>query len=201
MNQDAIDRLAIRDLIENWVLWRDAGDWERFATVWHDDAVMMATWFQGPASEFIRVTREGWAKGVSILHFLGGSTIDLAGDRAIAQTKMTISQRGDVQGVLCDVVCTGRFYDFIEKRSGRWGRVLRQPIYEKDRVDPVDPAATLAIDQARLAEYPKSYRHLAYIQSQIGYTVKLDMPQLTGPEVEALYRRGKAWLGGAPLQN
>ena len=199
MNQDAIDRLAIRDLIENWVLWRDAGDWERFATVWHDDAVMMATWFQGPASEFIRVTREGWAKGVSILHFLGGSTIDLAGDRAIAQTKMTISQRGDVQGVLCDVVCTGRFYDFIEKRSGRWGLVLRQPIYEKDRVDPVDPAATLAIDQARLAEYPKSYRHLAYIQSQIGYTVKRDMPQLTGPEVDSLYARGQAWLGGKAL--
>ncbi len=29
------DRLAIRDLVENWVVWRDAGDWERFATVWH----------------------------------------------------------------------------------------------------------------------------------------------------------------------
>jgi hypothetical protein len=32
---------------------------------------------------------------------------------------MTISQRGLVQGVLCDVVCTGRFYDFLEKRSSR----------------------------------------------------------------------------------
>ena len=119
MNQDILDRLAIRDLIENWALWRDAGDWERFATVWHDDGVMMATWFQGPATEFIRVTKEGWAKGVSILHFLGGTTIDLAGDRAVAQTKMTISQRGDVQGVPCDVVCTGRFYDFVEKRHER----------------------------------------------------------------------------------
>ena len=198
MSNDIVDRLEIRDLIENWALWRDAGDWDRFRTVWHDDGVMMATWFQGPASEFIRVTREGWAKGVSILHFLGGTSVDLAGDRAIAQTKMTISQRGDVQGVLCDVVCTGRFYDFVEKRKGRWGVVLRQPIYEKDRVDPVDPAARLVIDQSKLAEFPKGYRHLAYIQTQIGYTVKRDMPQLTGPEVEALYARGKGWLGGAP---
>jgi hypothetical protein len=115
-----LDRLAIRDLVENWVLWRDAGDWERFRTVWHDDGVMMATWFQGPAEEFIRVSRQGWDKGVSILHFLGGTTIELAGARAVAQTKMTISQRAVVEGVPCDIVCTGRFYDFFEKRAGRW---------------------------------------------------------------------------------
>jgi len=199
MDSDIIERLAIRDLIENWALWRDAGDWERFRTVWHDDGVMMATWFQGPADEFIRVTREGWARGVSILHFLGGTSIDLEGSRAIAQTKMTISQRGDVQGVLCDVVCTGRFYDFVEKRDGRWGVVLRQPIYEKDRVDPVDPSARLVIDQAVLAGFPPGYRHLAYIQTQLGYVVKRDMPQLTGPEVDELYARGKAWLAGAAL--
>lgn len=199
MEQELKDRLAIRDLIENWAVWRDAGDWDRFATVWHDDGVMMATWFQGPAADFIRVTQEGWKKGVSILHFLGGMSIDLAGDRAIVQTKMTISQRGDVQGVLCDVVCTGRFYDFLEKRNGRWGMVLRQPIYEKDRVDPVDPAARLEMDGKALAAFPYGYRHLAYIQSQIGYKVKMDMPQLTGAEVEALYARGKAWLAGSSL--
>ncbi|SFU43391.1 nuclear transport factor 2 family protein [Pseudoduganella namucuonensis] len=196
MNEELLDRLAIRDLVENWALWRDAGDWERFATVWHDDGVMMATWFQGPATEFIRVTKEGWAKGVSILHFLGGTTIDLAGQRAIVQTKMTISQRADVDGVPCDVVCTGRFYDFIEKRGGRWGVVLRQPIYEKDRIDPLRPGTRLELDAARLAEFPAGYRHLAYIQTRIGYDVKRDMPQLTGPEVEALYRRGQAWLRG-----
>jgi len=199
VNNELGERLEIRELIENWAVWRDAGDWERFQTVWHEDGVMLATWFQGPAKEFIRVTQEGWAKGVSILHFLGGTSIDLSGSRAVAQTKMTISQRGNVQGVLCDVVCTGRFYDFVEKRAGRWGIVLRQPIYEKDRVDPVDPAAKLVIDQKRLAEFPQGYRHLAYIQTQIGYTVKRDMPQLTGPEVDALYARGKAWLSGAPL--
>ena len=199
MNDDIVERLRIRELIENWAIWRDAGDWERFATVWHDDGVMMATWFQGPASEFIRVTKEGWAKGVSILHFLGGTSVDLAGDRAVAQTKMTISQRGSVHGVQCDVVCTGRFYDFIEKRAGRWGVVLRQPIYEKDRVDAVDPAAALSLDQSKLAEFPQGYRHLAYMQTQIGYAVKRDMPELTGPEVEKLYARGTAWLAGAPL--
>lgn len=200
MNDEWMDRLAIRALIENWAVWRDAGDWERFATVWHEDGVMNATWFQGPASDFIRVTREGWARGVSILHFLGGISIDLAGDRAIGQTKMTISQRAAVEGVVCDVVCTGRFYDFFEKRHGRWGLVLRQPIYEKDRLDPIDPDARLDLDQEAVAGLPAGYRYLAYVQTLIGYTVRRDMPQLQGPEVEALYGRGKDWLAGRPLR-
>jgi hypothetical protein len=192
------DRRLIRDLVENWVVWRDAGDWERFATVWHDDGVMMATWFQGPAADFIRVSREGFSRGVRILHFLGGMSIDLNDERAIAQTKMTITQRATVHDVECDVVCTGRFYDFLERRAGRWGIVLRQPIYEQDRLDPVDPAAELTLDGAQLAAFPVGYRHLAYIQSQIGYDVKRDMPGLTGPEVQELYRRGADWLAGGP---
>ena len=192
------ERLAIRELIENWAVWRDAGDWARFRTVWHDDGRMMATWFQGSADEFIRVSREGFERGVRILHFLGGCSIDLAGARAIAQTKMTISQRATVEGVECDVVCTGRFYDFIEKRAGRWGLVLRQPIYEKDRIDPVDPAVYPVLDQARLMGFPIGYRHLAYLQVGIGYPVKHDMPGLVGPEVDALYARGTGWLKGEP---
>jgi hypothetical protein len=199
MNQEAWDRLAIRELIENWVLWRDAGHWERFRSVWHDDGRMMATWFQGSADEFIRVSREGWDRGVSILHFLGGASVDLAGERAIAQTKMTISQRARVHDVPVDVVCTGRFYDFLEKRTGRWGLVLRQPIYEKDRMDPLDPAKTLALDSQVLERFPEGYRHLAYLQSGIGYQVKRDMPGLKGPEVEALYERGRKWLAGGSL--
>lgn len=201
MDQQLLDRLAIRDIVENWAVWRDAGDWERFATVWHEEGWMSATWFQGPARDFMRVSQEGFAKGVRILHFLGGTSIDLAGERAIAQTKMTISQRGLVHDVLCDVVCTGRFYDFLEKRhdksgTGKWGIVRRQPIYEKDRIDPVDPAATLRLDQTALAALPEGYRHLAYMQELIGYKVKRDMPGLTGTEVEKLYREGREWLAG-----
>ena len=199
MDLELRDRLAIRDLIENWALWRDAGDWERFRSVWFEDGRMMATWTQGTADEFIVMSRQGWDNGVSILHFLGGQSIDLAGSRAISQTKMTIAQRGAVHGVGVDVVCTGRFYDFLEKRDGRWGFVLRQPIYEKDRIDPIDPSATLSLDPALLARFPEGYRHLAYLQSQIGYPVKPDMPGLKGETVARLYASGAAWLRGEPL--
>jgi hypothetical protein len=116
---------------------------------------------------------------------------------------MTISQRGPVEGaggpVMCDVVCTGRFYDFVQRHEGEWKLLRRQPIYEKDRLDPVDPAAFIELDQAQLAAFPEGYRHLAYIQTRIGYRVKLDMPMLKGSGVEDLYRRGALWLAGGEL--
>jgi SnoaL-like protein len=194
------ERLRIREVIENWVLWRDSGDWERFKTVWHPGAVMMATWFQGPAERFIEVSREGWEKGVSILHFLGGSSIDVGETRAIAQTKMTISQRATIDGIACDVLCTGRFYDFFERRDDVWAILLRQPIYEKDRLDPIDPAASLRLDAQLLGQFPEGYRHLAYLQSKLGFAIKRDMPTLKGPEVQRLYARGAAWLSGRAAQ-
>lgn len=191
------DRLQIRDLIENWVVYRDSGDWARFTSVWHDGARMNATWFQGPYQDFIEASRKGAAEGVRISHFLGGTAIDVQGARAVAQTKMTISQRGLVHDVLVDVVCTGRFYDFLERRDGTWGIVRRQPIYEIDRMDPVDPSALLHLDAAVLDAYPEGYRHLAYLQRGLGFDVKADLPGLTGPAVQQLYAEGRAWLGPA----
>ncbi|MCJ7595654.1 MAG: nuclear transport factor 2 family protein [Desulfobacterales bacterium] len=197
MSDLTADKRAIRETIENWALWRDSGDWERFRTVWHSDGWMTATWFQGPAEKFIEVSREGFNKGAHILHLLGGWTCDITGNRAISQTKMTINQRAPVDGVLVDVVCFGRFYDFLEKRQGRWGIVRRQPIYEKDRLDPVDPSAVLKLDAEWLARFPEGYCHLAYLQEKNGHKIRDGLPGLRGPAVEKLYAEGKAWLEGS----
>ncbi|MCL5735538.1 MAG: nuclear transport factor 2 family protein [Actinobacteria bacterium] len=191
------DKFAIIETVQNWALWRDAGDWERFRTVWAADGWMTATWFQGSAKDFIAVSRMGFEAGVNILHQLGGWTCDIVGTRAISQAKMTILQRAEVHGFPADVICWGRFYDFLEKRDGRWGIVRRQPIYEKDRLDPVVPSAALKLDPDLLALYPEGYRHLAYLQTRAGFVVKKGLPGVRGPEVEKLYAEGKAWLGGA----
>lgn len=195
---DAADKDQIRELVDRWAIFSDAGEWDRFAECWHADGFMCATWFQAPAAEFVAARRKGWENGVSIIHFHGGFTCDVAGDRAVSQTKMTIGQRARVHGVLVDVVCTGRFYDFFEKRGGRWGMVRRQPIYEKDRMDPVEPGVRMELEQELLEQFPEGYRHLAYLQSQIGYKVaKRGLPGLKGPEARKLYAEGKAWLEGA----
>jgi hypothetical protein len=134
---------------------------------------------------------------VSIIHFLGGTTCEIVGTRAIAQTKMTINQRATVDGVIVDAVCTGRFYDFFDKRAGRWAIVRRQPIYDKDRLDPVEPGARLSLDATLLAKFPEGYRHLGYLQTKAGFDVRLGLPGLRGPEVAKLYAEGAEWLSGS----
>jgi hypothetical protein len=195
---DRQDSLEIRDVIENWAVWRDAGDWDRFQTVWGEDGYMSATWFQGPATEFIAASRKGFENGVRILHFLGGASIDVRGDRAIGQTKMTITQRVQVHDVDVDVVCTGRFYDFFERRDATWKLIRRQPIYEQDRLDVIDPALTITLVDEELNAYPVGYRHLAYVQLAAGFDVKKGLPGLTGEATNNLYAEGRAWLDGVP---
>jgi hypothetical protein len=80
------EKQAIREIIEQWVIYSDSGDWVGFATLWHTDGWMTATWLQAPASEFMRARREGFDRGVNIIHFLGAFTCDVVGHRAVAQT-------------------------------------------------------------------------------------------------------------------
>ena len=198
MDADLLDRLTIRQLVDDWIVYSDGGDWERFREVWHDDGRMMATWTQGNADEFVAMRKMSFEKGLTtIIHFNGGHTSDVVGDRAVSQTKMEILQRAVVEGVMCDVTCLGRFCDFFERRGGKWGFVHRQPIYEKDWITPCNPAEAPQMDQALLASFPEGYRNLAYLQTKIGFDVKKTMPGLKGEIVESLYAAMKAWLAGA----
>src|SRR3954471_19579056 len=100
MNDEMVDRLEIRTLLENWAMWRDQGAWDRLRTCSHAEAVTVGTWFKCTAEQFVEMTRQTFDRGITILHSLGGSTIDVAGNRAFAQTKVTISQRAPIEGVV-----------------------------------------------------------------------------------------------------
>ncbi len=198
MDADQQDELTIRSLIERWAIFRDSAQWERLRSIWHMDGRMTATWFRGSAVDFIAASRAGWERGSAVSHFLGGSWIDVHGDRAIAQTRMVISQRAQLGDIPCDCACTGRFYDFFERRAGEWRLWSRFAIYERDRIDPVEPMPPIQFDREKLLEYPEGYRHLAYLQRSAGMSVSKGLPGLRGPEVEALYAEGAAWLTEAP---
>ena len=195
INQD--DFFAIQRVVADWAVFRAAGMFDRLDALFHDDGRMMTTWSQVSGKEFAELTRRGWGNGILVNHALSGIHVDIAGDRAIAQTKVTIAQRAMVDGVLCDAFCDGRFYDLFERRAGDWKIMLRHPIYERDRLQTVSPGAAPVLDTDLLESFPEGYRHLAYLQTRLGLTVKRDMPGLMGPEVEALYAEGKAWLEGA----
>ena len=190
------DRETIRQMIDAWALARDTADWDRLAALWHDDGQMSTTWSRTSAREFVARSRKAFDAGVTVSHTMGGCTVDLRGDRAVAESRMTIIQRAIVHDVLVDVTCIGLFWDAIERREGRWGFVRRQPIYDMDRMSPVDPAVRLSLDQALLGSFPDGYRHLAYLQTKIGFNVRTTLHSSRDPEMAALRAAGRRWLAG-----
>lgn len=191
------DRAVIRELIGNWYVYRDAGLWDDFRKVWHEDGQMVASWSQSSVEAFIARTQAGMEAGRSILHMPGSSAIKVRGTRATSMTKMTILQRDRVDGVLIDVWCLARHFDFWEKRKGRWGLVLRESIYDKAWWAPVNPGEKLVIDEALWHQFPPEYAALAYLQEKIGGKVKRGMPAgFKGEALQELYGRGEAWLAG-----
>ena len=128
---------------------------------------MRATWFAGPFEEFIRVTEEGVTQGLNILHILGGSAVDVNSCRATAMTKMIILQRATLDNVRCDVSSYARHLDLWEKREGRWALVRRETICDKDRIDPVDTNQKITLDATLLNQFPREYKHLAYLQTKV----------------------------------
>jgi len=84
-----------------------------------------------------------------------------------------------------------------QEMSSPRGRLWMMSAVGEGRMDLLDPSAALRLDAELLAQFPEGYRHLAYLQSRVGFKIKRDMPRLKGPVVQALYARGAQWLAGA----
>ena len=196
--QQLLDRAAITQVVQDWGLARDAGRWESLRACYAPDAVMHTTWFVGPAEDFIAHSMAASRQGARALHFIGAATITLNGERAVAETRMVLQARGRVDGVEVDVTCWGRFHDRFVKRGGRWCILQRVPVYEKDRLDPVDPAASLTLDSDALALLPEGCRHLTYMQSRAGTTIAPDIAVPGSAALARLEADSAAWLAASP---
>jgi len=189
------DKQDIAELIQNWGFWRDQGQWEKLATTFHPEGTIHVTWFKGRFTDFIAASKEMRKTRRGSKHEIGGSRIELRGHRALAETNVRIMGRRELHGVECDSTAWSRFYDFFEKRD-RWAICRRVAVYEKDRIDPVVPGASIPFDAARLAAMPKAYRFLGYSLALGGFAVSNDLPTDDSPALEQLLRDGEIWLKG-----
>jgi ketosteroid isomerase-like protein len=190
-----IDKAAIREAVENWALYRDTGRWDALLRLYTPDAIVHTTWFVGPAREFVERGKEAAARGASRgQHFVGAVSVEVNGDRAIAEARVVLLVRAPLQGVEVDVTCYCRFYDWFVRMDGEWRIKMRGGIYEKDRIDLVDPSQRIALDPALLARFPPAYRHIAYVQSSGGAKITMDLPTPGSQALERLYADGAAWL-------
>ena len=154
---DVLDRMKIREICEGWGMYRDAAEWQNYRSMFHDDAYIATSWFQGPIDDFIEASKEGFAKGTSwmyILHRIIGQTVDVQGDRAVSKMKVTITCRFTFDGCEVDNEADCRFFFMLEKREGKWGICRYTLLFDKDKMVPVHPSRSPDIPDHEVSQYP-----------------------------------------------
>lgn len=189
-----IGEQAIKKLLDAWGLWRDTGRFEQLRDCYAPGATMVTTWFDGLANDFVDASIRASASKTLVQHFIGPSTMEVRGSRAIAETRVILMGRTELEGVEVDATCYGRFFDRLVKLDEGWRILSRMPIYEKDTLVPVDPARSVTLDPERLKSFPTAFRHLAYIQAAGGAPITTRIPPHNSDAQRELYAAARTWL-------
>jgi hypothetical protein len=197
------DKFAIAELIQAWGVYRDQGKWHKLRGTFTPDGHISVSWFRGPFEQFVERCRANFSAGNSwSRHHLFAPTIKLGKDRATAETPVIIRVRQKFNGVEVDLTSCSRFLDRIERSARGWLIAERAAIYERDRLDPVEPSPEFntLFEAAETAHYPEQYRYMAFrIAHAEGRTLAPVVYRDGGAETADLYARYSAWLaGGAP---
>ncbi len=137
---DFNDKFACAEVIQRWGLCRDQGKWPELLATFTPDGFISVSWFSGPFAQFVDRSRAAFAAGQRSKHHILPSVVRVTGERAIGETSIVIHVRQDIHGVPVDMTSHGRFLDRLERRDGRWAIRERCAIYERDRLDPVEPS-------------------------------------------------------------
>jgi hypothetical protein len=185
-----------------WAFSRDHCDWEGLKSCFHPDATVLISWYSGSASGFVEKSKEAAAKRgpqERSQHWLGNARTTVHGNRATLEMDVQILSRDFLDGHLFDCTCYGRFFDLFEKRDGAWRISKWTCIYDKDRLDPVLPAAIPASFWDGFA-FRDEDNSCAFMQFRQGKKGRVVPPGLImgGSEAEhRVKREGDAWLAGA----
>jgi hypothetical protein len=196
------DKFAIAELVQAWGVYRDQGRWQELRGTFTPDGHISVSWFRGPFEQFVERCRanfsagNGWSR-----HHLFTPTIRLGNDRAVAETPVIIRVRQKFKRVEVDLTSCSRFLDRLERHTDGWLFAERAAIYERDRLDPVEPSPEFdaLFEAAQTARYPEQYRYMAFrIAHAEGRALAPVVYRDGGPETADLYARYSAWLAGSP---
>jgi hypothetical protein len=192
------DKVICAELVQAWGFARDQGKWDELATVFHPGGEIAVSWFRGPYPEFVAHCQRNFGKGSEAKHLLWPARVAVKGTRATAETSVAILVRQTIEGIVVDLTSNGRFLDRLEKRGGVWKMVERAALYEKDRLDPVEPSHKFdaLMGRADAHKYPAPYRYMAYRVHASGRALAEPVHYDGRPETEALKARYAVWLAG-----
>ena len=199
-NKEVIDKYEIIEVstISRWC--RDSGDSEGMIGCFHPDAQVGISWFSGSREEWARQSVKRMAghhpKDVQ-RHIMGNPHVTLKGDRAICEYTIILYQRRMLDGYEFDLTTWCVSLDFFEKRDGVWRISRRSTIYEKDRMDPYNPAEVPEsyFAQLDLSGYPPALRYHCYYQKRSSGRPPSPNLVLKGtPKEKAIRKDAEEWL-------
>ena len=195
---DVNDKYACAELIQAWGLYRDQGKWPELLATFVPEGQIAVSWFSGSFPEFVERCRKSFDAGQRSKHHIFPSIVRVAGERAVAETNIVILVRQKIDGVLADMTSYARFLDRLERRSGRWAIVERTAIYERDRLDPVEPSEAFGklFTATDLSVYPEAYRYMAARLVAAGRALAPVVYRDGSPHTDQVYVRYDAWLAG-----
>lgn len=189
----------IANLLMRWGHARDSDDWEVLAGCFHDDATIHISWMSGPVKDFIARSRSMAAArkpGTHIKHLISGPWIMIGQNRAFSRCHATLHVRTIISGHEFDLQSWMRFFDLLEKRHNVWRLIKRTAIYEKDRLDPVDPRGVpkdLFADMD-LGLFPAAAKFLCYLQQRSGHSSAKDIISVYSDRERSLKDEGEMWI-------
>jgi len=194
MNTD--DKYACAELIQAWGFYRDQAKWPQLLATFAVEDEITVSWFSGSFREFVERCQKAVAAGQRSKHHLFPSRVRANGDRALAETNVVIHVRQKISGVLVDMTSHARFLDRLERRSGGWRILERTAIYERDRLDPVEPSEAFAklFAATDLSAYPEPYRYMAARLKAAGRALAPEIHHDGAPHTTQLYQRYEAWF-------
>jgi hypothetical protein len=110
--------------------------------------------------------------------------------------EIAVSVRQKIGAALADLTSHARFLDRIVRRDGRWMIVERIAIYERDRLDPVEPSEAFdaLFKTSDFSVYPEAYRYMAARLVAAGRALAPVVYRDGSPHTAQLYTRYDAWL-------
>jgi len=189
-----LDKMALHELVQNYCRAVDRRDYALLESVYHPDSIDdHSPMFKGSGPEFVRWVPSSVERFELTQHVIVSASFVVDGTIAEGEC-FIVAYHLRKQEPQRETIAHGRYLDRYEKRDGVWRIARRSVIYEKDRIDPVDPGAKISLDPALLARFPEGYRHLAYLQTKNGARVNPNLPTARGEALEKLLAEAKAWL-------
>jgi hypothetical protein len=200
--QESIDRSEILNLISKSIITRDSGFWNELAECYHSEAEFTSSWWKGKPADFVKAASEklnvAREEGGEQKHVASSHWIVINGDRATAECDISLYMRRGINSVEMDFITWSRRIHLLAKENGDWKIWRRFAVYERDRVDAVDPGVDLSehLDPKELAKYPKQIRLHLWRNQKHGSEPVGDLCIRGTPQEDVVRRKARDWIEG-----